>query len=506
MRYESLFSTAIACFTFGLPCSSSADVSADCRNATAVSRADEYRVQASTLVRKQLRPHFFGFNVVWVGFQEDWVSPDTGQVSPDVVEAMSFFPGAVYRYPGGTVSNYFDWRSSVGTVAERPKQKAVDWKNPEAVRFGFHEFLHFVRSVKGSPWLVANLYGAYDRETPLDKLKDSAHAWAASARKINAGILRWELGNELDRDRFLWSPEKYASRATAIAKAIRQADPDANFVSMLEDYDAHKWITARNYNTQIATSLATTTNEFALHLYYDGKPGGPPIPHRYRHVCESAAAAGLGSRGPVKLWITEHARWPPGFGTAHWKQNWPKTQDLSGALAVADMVIAASQSQEIEGLFLHSLSGSQGPWPLLHRSNEGFKPSLVYWSLRVMRDSMLDMVLQTATYSKNNSGYVGGYDLRASLLTNSNQTRFTLWAVNRSPQASDTNLKIPQLSGKSINATMNYLQQSDLSVSNDNSLKQTLPISKTVLLTFDKHGDAAISLPAYSVSALLVNH
>lgn len=502
MRHRGGLLLVVMLGCLGLPPPIFADSKSDCIQATAVLPSNAYRVQATSLIRKNLKPHFFGFNIVWVGFQEDWVSAKTGEVAPAVVEAMSAFPGAVYRYPGGTVSNYFDWRSTIGSVESRTAQKAVDWKGSESVRFGFHEYLQFVRRVGGEPWLVANLFGTYDREGTLEPLIDSARGWAESARKINAGILRWELGNELDRDRFQWPPDKYASRANAIAQAIRQADPEARFVSLLEDYDAQKWISASEYNTQVAASLSSLTHEYALHLYYDGKPGGPPMPHRYRHVCDSVRAAENGHGRSAKLWITEHARWPPGFDTPAWKENWPKTQDLSGALAVADMVIAASQSPAVEGLFLHSLSGSHGPWPLFHQTKAGLKPSLVYWALRVLRDSMLDQALQTVTFSKNASGYLGGYDIRASVLTNKDQSQFTLWAVNRAPVATNVHLKLPQLSGKSITAEMNVLADIDLNVSNVDHINQVVPISRVVSLVFDNQGVANILLPAFSVSAV----
>ena len=53
-----------------------------------------------------------------------------GRVEDEAVKWLQAFPGAVYRYPGGTESNYFDWKSAVGPKEQRAPRKAVKWKGP----------------------------------------------------------------------------------------------------------------------------------------------------------------------------------------------------------------------------------------------------------------------------------------------------------------------------------------------------------------------------------------
>ncbi|WP_324778861.1 hypothetical protein [Thiobacillus sedimenti] len=472
-----------------------------------VAPAAEYHVAVSDRVIKQLKPQFFGFSLEWVGFQEDLWDNQAQKVNPAVISALQAFPGAVYRYPGGTVANYFDWRASVGPQASRPLRRAVDWKGPLATRFGFNEYLNFLKAVGGQAWLVANLYGDFGSEEPATVLSSQAAQWATAARQANANVLRWELGNELDRGQYQWPPERYSARALEIARAIRSADPAARFVNLLEDYDAQRWTSAKSYNTETSRALASLLPDQALHLYYDGPPGGPPVPHRLKHLCASAAAVQAGSGRPATLWLTEHARWPAGkTSDPDWKQNWGSTSNLEGALSVADMVIALSQTPGVEGQFLHSLAGVGGPWPLFHRTGAGLKPSAVYWALRVLREGMLDQVLETRTASRNDSEYAGGYDIRASLMSNAARDKFALWAVNRSGKAVQLKLAVRQLAGRTPSARQVSLADANPNANNALNGQRLLPRATAVTLHFDASGEAWVSLPANSVSALSIDH
>lgn len=476
-----------------------------CPTAISVSNSKEYRVVASDRVVKKLSPHFFGFNLEWVGFQEDLWDDSAGAARRELVDALRAFPGAVYRYPGGTVANHFDWRASVGPQSTRTPRRAVEWKGPLATRFGFHEYLHFLSEVNGQAWLVTNLHGSFDAETKLAELAGLAGEWAAEAKRIGTQVLRWELGNELDRDRYLWPPEKYTARAMDIAKSIQTNDPTARFVAMLQDYDAQPWTTANSYNTLVGGALASLSPDYALHLYYDGPPGGPPIPHRLRHLCASAGAAASGSGKPALIWVTEHARWPSGRSNDRdWKLNWYKTTSMEGAIGVADMVIALSQVPSVEGAFLHSLSGTSSPWPLLHRTSSGLRPSAVYWGLRVLRENMLDQVLETKTESRHESGYAGGYDVRASVMRDEGRRIYVVWAVNRAGQLVNLRLRLPISPSAKLTARLHSLSDTNPDASNAVDGQRVLPEEKPLALLFDKSGETSIQLPAYSVSALII--
>lgn len=470
----------------------------------------------SAVPLRRIEPHFFGFNFVWVEFQASFWNDAAGRVEEEAVKWLQAFPGAVYRYPGGAESNYFDWKAAVGPIAQREPRKAVKWKGPIVARFGLDEYLAFVSEVGGQPWYVANLYGEYGKEGDPQKLAEEARQLAAYLKSKGypgGPILRWELGNELDRGEYHWSADKYLDASRQVAAAIRRADPQARFVAIMEDYDAHRgWrgLSAAEYNRQVAAGLKGVATEYAQHSYYDGVNVEVPYPvaKRISQICNSieAAEAVRPAAGPVGIWVTEHTRQPVknSAKNADWKPNWSQSANLEAALGVADFMIAASQVPEVMGLFVHSLHGLDVPWPMFHKNKTGTQthPSAVYWALRVLRQGMEPEVLRTASHSANAGGYFGGYDFRASVMANPERTKWAAWAVNRSPSAQTIELRIPALAGKRVKANLQVLADDNLNANNylDGNRLRPRDLPEQVIV-FDKTGRAALVLAPQSITA-----
>lgn len=460
---------------------------------------------------RNLTSEFFGFNLEWTGFQ--WSLWDTlsGSVRADVADWLRAFPGAVYRFPGGTISNSMDWRETIGELAKRPSKKFESWMGPFQANFGLDEYLSFVRDVNGQAWYVVNVYGDSNGETSPQLLAAEAgklSEYLANKRQAGLpGILRWELGNELDRGEYRWPPEKLAAAAKLAAREIQHSDPQAKFVSLMQEYPAQGdvGIAASQYNRRLAAGLQEQVAEYAMHVYYDGKPGGQSILSRVNSICEAIAdARAVTPKRTPAIWLTEHARVPPNaWVDPNWKKSWPRTGDLEAAIGVADMVIAAAQIPEVQGTFVHALHGTDGPWPLFHRQKGGgMHPGAVYWALRVLRESMLPDVLPTSTSSANDSNYDGGYDLRTVVMADTERKNFSVWAINRSGQPLAARLNISTL--KNMKLAGKHVWLSDTNVRANNYLDggRLHPMNSPVELTFDQAGSATLTLPPYSVSAL----
>ncbi|MDR3390215.1 MAG: hypothetical protein P4L77_00630 [Sulfuriferula sp.] len=469
------------------------------------------QVAPNAIVRANFQPSFFGFNLEWIGFQRDYWNATTHTARSQVVELMKPFAGAIYRYPGGTVANYMNWNYTVGPLNQRPPWKVVNWTAPFVADFGFDEYLNFMKQVDGVPWNVANLYGAYGQEKSPYVMANQNGDWAAYAKNKAAtsgeGIYRWELGNELDRDIYHWSPQKYASTANINATAILTNDTSAKFVVFLEDFDAYPGMSATEYDHAVVQALPSSINEFALHDYYDGPPGGPPIPNRLSQIClTSKAINDIRPNSTHKIWITENARWPSGKSTdANWKSHWPETTNLEGALAVADFAIGLTQFPQVAGTMFHALGGAISPWPLIKENaqNGTLYPSAVYWALRTLREGMLDIVLPTTNYSNNDSGYAGGYDVRAVVMTDRTKSHYSIWSVNRADTSKDVKLLIPQLANRTMKIEHTYIGgMAKTSANTDSNMNMISQQKKYYALTFDKDGNAVIALPANSVSSI----
>lgn len=463
------------------------------------------RQQEEVPVRR-LDPEFFGFNLEWVDFQQSLWDSANQTARAEVVGWLKPFSGAVYRYPGGTESNHFDWREGVGEPNRRPIRQRVDWLGPIRVEFGFDEYLGFVKAVGGQAWAVANIHGRSSGEITASALADSAGEWSTYAKARATGgmphVLRWELGNELDRGDMRWPAAKYASVATLVANAISRTDPDAKFVGMLQDWPAQAPLTVSAFNSAVMSRLSGLTSGYAHHLYYEGLPR-ETVEQRGAVICrsiEDAHAAGVES---PEFWITEHARNLPGpQGAPDWKRNWPKTADLEATLLVAEAYILATQIPEARGMFLHSLGTTRGPWPLFN-VGEGntIHPSAVYWGIRILRDSMLPYALSTLTESRNDGRSNGGHDIRGAILTDQTRSRYTVWLTNRSSSTASVRLQIPRLARRNVAAGATYVADSDELANNYSPKDRISPVKTSPLVSFDATGSASLQVPAHSVSA-----
>ena len=449
-------------------------------------------------------PDFFGFNLEILAFQASLWDKDKARPYADVLNFLSAFPGAVYRYPGGTVANAFNWRGAVGPLGLRPPQQLATWAPAAPVSFGIKEYLDFLRNVKGEGWFVVNIYGALGVEKSAATLAGDAGDLARYLRtewgKGSNSLLRsLEFGNELDRTPVFWPPQKYVERAREIMQAMRPLPDDVQTVAMAQDYDALKTrlnITAVDYNKYVSTELGKLSTTFSAHVYYDGRPWGMPIPAMLRTVCRLHDSLPLGHN----VWVTEHGRTPKGTPEdPNWKRNWSQTADMGAAISVADMTIALTQYSNIQGTMSHSLVGS-GPWPMFHRTTVPghLLPSAVLLSLRLMRESMGDIVLVSASQSGNTSGYEGGYDVRGTVFVNAAHDTYSAWLVNRGA-ATDISLQIPAMASHKCDARQASLSSHDETADNANGEMRIMPVNRTIRVDFDSDGKARIALPEHSV-------
>lgn len=456
-----------------------------------------------------LSPTFFGFNLEWLDFQQDLWDGEQNTVRKDVVEHLKAFPGAVYRYPGGTTSNHVNWKETIGPLGKRPLRKHADWLNPIRPAFGFDEYLNFIAKVDGQAWVVANIYGDYIAERDGEFLAHVAGEWATHAyRREDAGhprVLRWELGNELDRGKTLWPPTKYAERASATARAISLQNQGAKFVAMMQDWPAQRsqGISVSNYNRVVMRGVASVTKEFAHHLYYE-ELTWDSVQKRIGLICQSIQDANVSGISNPIFWVTEHARGLPGdAGSPEWKRTWPKTANLEAGLIAAEAYIIGTQLPELQGLFLHSLGTSHGPWPLFNATRQGsVHPSAVYWSLFVLRSSMLSTVVPTLMHSRNDGRTLGGNDVRGVVLTDDTKSRYSVWTVNRSQNFSELQIKIPELSGRILSAAVVSLGDENKEANNYASPNRVMPKRSSSTMNFSVGGVATVVLPPYSVSTL----
>lgn len=466
-------------------------------------------------VRTDFGAGFIGFNLPWFNFQDGLVDETSGRVRQDLIGYMSRFSGAYFRYPGGTLSNYFDWSKAVGPQEGRQAQKATGWSAPRVVRFGLQEYFDFLEGVQGRPWYVVNIYGRYGSEMDMPALQGELQGLLGYFRPYTSNWQKkqqqfsFELGNELDRDAYGWSAEKYASRGTAIARQISEAQANARLIVPLEDFDALPGRTASEYNRAVVRQLPPSVSDYALHPYYAGRPGGPPVNNRLRHVC--AVLDDIKAERPdaqPRIWLTEHGRWPQGkINSDEWKANKARLNNLEGTLHVGDFLIGAAQIAPVKAAFLHALHASDAPWALFvrDRNQDKLVPTALYQGLLLLKENMAANVLPSRTLSPNSAGIDGGHDVRALVMQEPGQAKYRVWLVNHAHQQQAVTLKIPAIASRVVLIERRYLTHVYAGANNTAFQADTLA-TQTALSqsTANQMGEVELAVPMHSLSAITI--
>ena len=493
---------------------------AKCPDNIMVNASKEYRVIVdANSMQRTLNPSFFGFNLEWIPFQSSLWDANSGKVKSEILEYLRPFSGAVYRYPGGVPANISDWRDLIGDINDRPLRKYASWSVPFKNRFGLSEYLDFLSQVDGQGWYILNMTGHYGEEFTPSALAAEVKGVTDyfNQQHLESGkpeIIKWELGNELDRNPLHWVTDKIIDRSLIVADALPAEVNKGKLVSMLEEYPAldSEGITTTSFNSNISATLGSSyLSDYAMHLYYDGDNNPqPPVPWFIQSVCNAQSVIeSLHPGSAYSIWITEHARAPAGaFLSPDWKALWPQTADQQAAISVADMMIAMAKYRVVQGLMLHAIHGSDAPWPLFHKNSKGvFYPSTVLLVLSLLRESMLPNVLSSSDFSDNRSNYVGGYDMRSVVMSDPSTSKFSVWLINRSDAELSTTIQISALSNQQKKLTLRYIS-GRLPTDSNYPGSGTHPMAIESLITtinFDKNGSAVLKIPQLAVVVAIID-
>lgn len=463
----------------------------------------------------------FGFNVPWMNFQRGYWRDN--QVRPEIVEWLKPFQGAVYRYPGGEVSNWFEWEKAVGPEGSRAKQYTNF--GPTKAEFGFDEFLDFVKAVHGVPLVTINLKGtkgvAWDyTEAIRSNVEWVQYSVQREGRAVDGGSSRfcqegrkcpvewWELGNELDWGKGAWTSERYVNRARAVGRAMKNVDPAIKLIAhtTTSPWGAKSIVGAKagEFDGAVGSGLADISYGYAYHPYYDGI--SIPEANRYMERAINGLATASSAGGPPPIFVTEHGRWPNKPKIGKWEATWVKTGNLGGAISTADYLLSQMVIPNVRAAMWHGL-GARGPWQLFYLDSDADElyPNAVYWGLRVLREGLLDDALKVDVSSPNTTGYRGGYDVRAVFMREGTGARYSLMTTNRSGKEQKARLVIADWAGRTVNAKQYYIAGDSDDDANVKEEKNRVTMRERPLaIRFDAKGAATISLPAFSVSSVIM--
>ncbi|HML49714.1 MAG TPA: alpha-L-arabinofuranosidase C-terminal domain-containing protein, partial [Clostridia bacterium] len=179
------------------------------------------------------------------------------------------------RYPGGNFVSGFDWRDSIGPVAERPQRLDLAWFTTETNEVGLHEFHHFCREV-GSEILYAVNLGTGTAEQARNVVEYCNHPagtyWSDLRRKNGAeqpfGIKTWCLGNEMDGPWQICAKTayEYGRIANEAAKVMKWVDDGIEVVACGSSGPFMK--TFGDWELQVLDQCYEQVDYLSLHRYY----------------------------------------------------------------------------------------------------------------------------------------------------------------------------------------------------------------------------------------------
>ncbi len=168
---------------------------------------------------RKISPLFFGINSLY------WIDNDQSRSTPALNEKLSALNISVIRYPGGEISDNFNWKTN-----SLNDSKAFPFsKNPNDVqtRMDFDEFITWKNSFGAEAIIVVNLENGLI-ENDLEKAANFAAEWVRYANiEKNYGIKYWEIGNEsyhLDT-RYATSSQQYAKALKLFSEKMKAVDP-----------------------------------------------------------------------------------------------------------------------------------------------------------------------------------------------------------------------------------------------------------------------------------------
>lgn len=476
--------------------------SAECQvNSVAI----DVNIQNEDIIRSYSPKELFGFNVPWKNFQASYMQD--GVVSKKLIDYMKAFPGAAYRFPGGSPSNEFEWRKSIGPLAARPSIYA-ELGQFAKVKFGVDEYVQFVKNVDGHAIYTLNLRGphygtwslskiATDINNLIQYLDDRERFGCIGGTGCRLKAL--ELGNELDWSPFKYSINTYINRANAVLDKLA-AYSDIVWVA---NGATAPWGNVSNhsvFNSGIAASLANRVHGISLHPYYDGIS----IPSVGNYINEYASTW-KNYRKDGAVYITEHARWPDGSNSANWSNYWYQGTGLAGAISTSDFIVSAISNPDVALAAWHALS-AYGPWKLIKvdEKTKELYPSPVYWGLRVLRDAYLDHAVRIQYNQPKVTTYGGGYDINMVAMVSDDHSKMSVLGINRNSKPVSLSLHWSTPVSAAESSSKRWITSDTKDDDNSDSNKKKIVMQQRDLIFQKGSTGTVVCMPAHSVFSIMI--
>jgi alpha-N-arabinofuranosidase len=358
-------------------------------------------------------PFLCGTNTQWVDGGDGLLLNTGTKFATTVLNKVKQLAPTIIRYPGGSYSDVYNWRSGVGAETARKGNAHFSGRDLQVVRFGTAEFLALCEATGAKPLITVNVCTGTAQDAADWVLATNVTGMISplTGNRLPK-VTYWEIGNEPylkedDRSETWMEPDEYARRANAFISAMRKVDPTI-IVGIPLRSDTFNGIPVTPYqgfNQKVLPQIKEPFDYVSLHnaylpfLYsdvpsdneiYAGLMGASETVRLDLEATRAQLSNLLGKKIPMA--ITEHTAMVT-FG---------KSQDSylsspAGALYVADLLRLFATQPDILMANHWSLIGN---WFFGALSNDGV-PRPVFNVLRMYRDALRGNYLPFSSVTKS---------------------------------------------------------------------------------------------------------
>ncbi|MGB9624883.1 MAG: hypothetical protein ACPMAQ_08470 [Phycisphaerae bacterium] len=308
---------------------------------------------------RELSPAFYGFNVNLINAGASWRDPQLVRAVEDL------FPGTL-RYPGGTLANYWNWRT--GELLQHPG--APGWSRGNPAPYRLEDLKLAVDATGARPVLVLNM---------LTSTLEEQLAMLRHASRLGLPVRFIELGNEFylsDKtyiERFP-TAEDYGTEATRWIDRIRKEFPEARIAAVGAHETARQAERRASWNRRLIDTLRGA-DAIVLHVYVGSGLG--------KGTRAGAAATPTRPTGPDR-------RRDPWYGSPEvQEQQLQALKTPEGARTVLSMPFRAVEQLKREMQELRGL----GIWVTEYNLFDRIGPTKGSWAHGLLTATMLGLFL-----------------------------------------------------------------------------------------------------------------
>ena len=437
---------SIVVFFLVLPIISCAEISNSSNSPMATSATTVKITVDPSKVLHKTNPLILGNNIQWVDRADGLLDPSSGEFKQDVIDKLKYIKITALRFPGGTLSDVYHWKETIGPVSQRKKGLHVERKAGEDSFFGVDEFLKLSKIFGSEPLITVNTFTG---------TADEAAEWVNYANKTQAARVKyWEIGNEPYLDPPDKSPknpnypEIFAKKFIEFATRMKLVDPSIQVglplrSDLLGRYPGGAY---QNWNKRVLSICGQYADFVALHDAYFPtifkqeefqEPGSfqtllaapEEVDRDIREVKQMLSS--MFPSKTIKIAITEHNNFfaVPGMDVSK------STASLAGGLYTASLLTHFFKDDSILMANFWSLTGN---W-LFGALNQKDRPRPQFYALKIFSDfvgeNVIDLAIQNnLSFNSPAAGYMPqetGVPIIEVLATTSGKSVFII-VINKS--------------------------------------------------------------------------